>query len=90
MNKEPVGPLCGRLLWKCWWADVDVDPLLMDGLLYHGLVFLGAAAVANGADRPLWKGLEQGLVDEPHPSNGQHGFPPGKERGFFSSPATLV
>ena len=45
VNKEPVGPFGSRRLWRCWWGDIDVDPLLMDGPLHHGLVFLEAAAV---------------------------------------------
>ena len=62
----------------------------MYGLLYHVPVILGAAAVADGTNEPLWKGLVQSLVDEPHSLNSQLGFPPGEERGLFSGPATLT
>ena len=62
----------------------------MDGLLYHIPVILGAAAVADGTNEPMWKGLVQSLVDEPHSLNSQLGSPPSEERRLFSGPATLI
>ena len=64
--------------------------MLEDSLLYHGLVFFGTAAVADGADGPLWKGLVQSLVDELHSLNDQLSFSLGEERGFFSGPTMLA
>ena len=66
-------------------GDLNVDPLLVDGLMYHVPVILGAAAVSVGTNEPLWKGLVPSLVDEPHSLNNQLGFPPGEERGLFSA-----